>query len=521
MGTEDDGAPQGDLGELASEGILVLDSAGVVVRANIRAHELIPGIVSTLKGAEFWDVIPEDVVDQHQSHVNRALQSGKTYTVLHHDEFAGRWVEYAFMPAGDIVVVHLRDVSDRHRLMGLLRESERRSQGLFEANPNVMWVFDTESLQILAVNRAAIRFYGYSRDDFLAMTANKLYPDSDEKELRNSLPVMDAHPSAGAGTRLCKQRKRGGQVQMVELSGMVIDWSGKRAVLVTLADVTARYLSDAQLRNENAELELRMKERTRALQDALRELGALQYAMSHDMQSPLHAVDGFTKVLLSQYGEALGEQGRHYLNRIRAGTEKMARLIEDLRMLSRISRLAMNPQELDLSALALQVMENLQKREPSRVVDLEIEPGLTVFGDQELVTTALMAMLDNAWKFTSRKEQTWIKVGVALGKNREERVLFVSDNGAGYDPAYSSKLFTAFQRLHSSADFPGAGLGLVLVQRVAMRHGGQVWSESTPMSGATFYLSLPVKDASTKPEAATGAASASSGLPTQVQTANR
>ncbi|RZA14554.1 MAG: PAS domain-containing sensor histidine kinase, partial [Lysobacteraceae bacterium] len=388
-------------------------------------------------------------------------------------------------------VVHMRNVSERHRLMGLLRDSERRSQGLFEANPNIMWVFDASSLDILAANRAAVRFYGYSQSDFLAMTANKLYPDSDEQELRKSLPVLEAHPSAPGAMRLCKQRKRDGQVQMVEVSGLGVEWSGKRAVLVTVADVTTRYLADAQLRQENADIEARLKERTQALQEALRELGALQYAMSHDMQSPLHAVDGFTKVLANQYKEQLGEQGMHYLNRIQAATGKMARLIEDLRMLSRISRLAMNPQRFDLTPVCVSIVEGLRQRDRSRVVALEIEQSLPIHADQELLTTALMALLDNAWKFTSKKEQGWIKVGLAVGRRPGETVLYVSDNGAGYDPAYAGKLFTAFQRLHSSADFPGAGLGLVIVQRVALRHGGQAWAESTPLSGATFYLSLP------------------------------
>ncbi len=478
------------LDDLATEGILVLDAADIIVQANRRSHELLRGIQADLRGIDFWETVPEDLAEEHQGHARRALQSGKTYTFLFHDEFSARWVEFVLSRQAGDVVVHLRNVSERHRLMGLLRDSERRSQGLFESNPNIMWVFDAHTLDILAANRAAVRFYGYSQSEFMAMPANKLYPDSDEKELRSSLPVLDS-PNVGASMRLCKQRKREGQVQMVELSGLSVEWTGKRCVLVTVADVTTRYLADAQLRQDNVELEQRLKERTHALQDALRELGSLQYAMSHDMQSPLHAVDGFARVLAAQYGDRLGEQGMHYLARIQAATAKMAQLIEDLRMLSRISRLSMDVQRLDLTPLATAIVEKLQKRDPARNVTLEIEESMPIHGDQELMTTALVAMIDNAWKFTSRKDQGWIKVGFAVGKSAAETVLYVSDNGAGYDPLYAGKLFTAFQRLHSSADFPGAGLGLVILQRVAQRHGGTVWSESTPMSGATFYLSIP------------------------------
>jgi len=483
--------PAFELGDLSTEGILLLAFDGRILRANRRAHELMRDLRAPLEGAVFWDIIPEELATMHQPHARRALQSARPYTFLDHDEFSARWVEFALTAVDNGAVVYVRNVSERHRLMGLLRDSERRSQGLFEANPNIMWVFDASSLDILAANRAAVRFYGYSSAEFLAMTANKLYPDSDERELRKSLPVLEAHPSAPGAMRLCKQRKRDGQVQMVEVSGLGVEWSGKRAVLVTVADVTTRYLADAQLRQDNTDLEARLKERTQALQDALRELGSLQYAMSHDMQSPLHAVDGFTKILANQFREQLGEQGMHYLQRIQSATGRMARLIEDLRMLSRISRLALNPQRVDVSPVCQSIIEGLRQRDRTRSVELEIEPHLPVLADQELLTTALMALLDNAWKFTSKKEHGWIKVGLAAGRRAGETVLYVSDNGAGYDAAYAGKLFTAFQRLHSSADFPGTGLGLVIVQRVAQRHGGQAWAESTPLAGATFYLSLP------------------------------
>jgi light-regulated signal transduction histidine kinase (bacteriophytochrome) len=167
----------------------------------------------------------------------------------------------------------------------------------------------------------------------------------------------------------------------------------------------------------------------------------------------------------------------------------------------------------DVGQACLSIVEVLRKRDPVRRVELELEPGMRLQADPELMTTALTAMIDNAWKFTSRKEQGWIKVGLALSKNADEKVLFVSDNGAGYDPAYASKLFTAFQRLHSSADFPGAGLGLVMVQRVALRHGGQVWSESTGTSGATFYLSLPQENARPRSAAREARADATTAAP--------
>lgn len=479
--------------DLSGEGLLLLQGDGTVSMANGRAMAFLQCDRAALCGAQFWDAVSDEMAEKHEREAARALSGGREYTFLDFQKFEARWLEYTMKTHETGIVVQVRNVTERHRLMGLLRENERRSQELFEANPNVMWVCDADSLRILAVNGAAVAFYDHPRDEFLSFNALRLYADDSGTELRESLPGLVPGSAARIQLRLCRHKKSDGRVLVVEVSGRPVEWNGARALLVTVANVTGRHVSDSALRNEKAELEARLKDRTRELEEAYQELGAVTYAMSHDLQSPLHAVDGFAKTLTAQFAEALGEQGAHYLRRINASVSQMSRLIDDLRLLSRLSRMPMNVQDVDLAPICLSIMERLRQAEPGRYVELEIDPSLQVRGDRGLLTTAMVALIGNAWKFTSKKPQGWIRVGKAdaMAQQPGEQVLFVSDNGAGFDAQYAHKLFTNFQRLHSSADFPGAGLGLAIVRRITERHTGRVWAESVNLAGATFYMALP------------------------------
>jgi light-regulated signal transduction histidine kinase (bacteriophytochrome) len=181
----------------------------------------------------------------------------------------------------------------------------------------------------------------------------------------------------------------------------------------------------------------------------------------------------------------------HYVSRIQASTRQLARLVDDLRTLAQLSQLSGDLETVDLVPLCRSQIADLTKRDPDRVLALEMTATLPVVGDRRLLGMALACMLENAWKFTSKKTEAWIKVALLPGKLPDALVLVVSDNGAGFDAAYGEKLFSAFQRLHSSADFPGNGLGLAIVKGVAARHGGEVWAESAGQSGASFFMTLP------------------------------
>ena len=220
----------------------------------------------------------------------------------------------------------------------------------------------------------------------------------------------------------------------------------------------------------------------------IQELEAFSYTVAHDLRAPLARIDGFSQALLELQNERLDEEGKRYLHRVRAGTQRMCRLVDDLLMLSKVTRHEIRRERVDLSAVARSIAADLRQREPEREVECVIQPGLSASGDAALLHSALFNLLENAWKFTGKHAGARIELG-EMEKDGEP-VYFVRDDGAGFDMASSERLFQAFQRLHSSSDFPGSGVGLATVSRIVKRHGGRVWAESAPEMGATFYFSL-------------------------------
>jgi len=224
------------------------------------------------------------------------------------------------------------------------------------------------------------------------------------------------------------------------------------------------------------------------LERANKELEAFSYSVSHDLRAPLRAIDGFSKALLADHGTKLDDEGRFFLERVRAGTQRMAALIEDLLDLSRISRSHFRRQTVDLTEIASSAIAEIRRREPSREVIVEIAEGLSAQADARLITILLENLLGNAWKFTARQPAARI----ALGQERKgsESVFSVSDNGAGFDMAYAGKLFAPFQRLHPASEFEGTGIGLATVRRIISRHAGRVWAEAVVNGGARFFFTL-------------------------------
>jgi len=217
-----------------------------------------------------------------------------------------------------------------------------------------------------------------------------------------------------------------------------------------------------------------------------KELESFSYSVSHDLRSPLRSMDGFSLALLEDYGDKLDEEARDSLQRIRGASQRMGRLIDELLGLARVTRAELKIQEVDLSAIAEEIARTLTRAQPERRVRWDIERGIVVRGDHQLIAIAFQNLLDNAWKFTSKVGDAVIRVGTRHEEG--EPVCFVSDNGAGFDMAYSSRLFGAFQRLHHEADFPGTGVGLAIVQRVMHRHGWSLRADAALGRGATFYF---------------------------------
>ena len=239
----------------------------------------------------------------------------------------------------------------------------------------------------------------------------------------------------------------------------------------------------------NRTLEARVAARTRELTIANQELESFAYSVSHDLRAPLRAIDGFSRLLGERYGDAIQDEGREYLARVRNATGRMGMLIESLLKMARLGRGGIKPAPLDLSRMCAEIVAELRANEPGREVAVDIAPGLQATGDPSLVRNLLQNLVGNAWKFTRDRGDARIEVG-----RDGEGMFFVRDNGAGFAPEYAGKLFRPFQRLHSQEQFAGDGIGLASVKRIVERHGGAISAEGGLGTGATFRFSLPEPD---------------------------
>ncbi len=372
-----------------------------------------------------------------------------------------------------------------------LRTSEARLANIFNHAGDAIIGVD-EGQRIVAYNRTAEQIFGHAPTSVLGQPLDMLLPDAVLAAHRDHVRAFGRETGTtrvmGAGREVAG-RRADGSLFPAEVSISKVTEGDRSLFTAILRDVTERYRAEAEIRRLNEELEHKVAERTAQLQNANRELEAFSYSVSHDLRAPLRAIDGFSQALLEDYEAKLDDQGSHYLQRIRAATQRMGELIDDLLQLSRVSRAEMRRAKVDMSALAESVIDELRQGDPGRRVETAIQPGLEASGDPHLLRIVLVNLLSNAWKFTSRQPAARIEFG--FGGNDAEPAFFIRDNGAGFDMHYVDKLFGTFQRLHTPSEFPGTGIGLATVQRIIHRHGGQVRAEGAVGQGAAFYFTLP------------------------------
>jgi PAS domain S-box-containing protein len=404
-----------------------------------------------------------------------------------------RWLQIASSPEaqenGDVlwhgIVV---DITERKRAEGALHESEEKWRSLFEILPVGVSVIDSNHT-VTDLNSALSQILEITKEGLL----NGNYKG--RKYLRSDNTPMSAEEFPSI--RAAKEQEIIKNVEIgVEKENGTITWTNVSAapllsgvdVVIVTADITQRKQADEQIRQLNASLEQRVRERTALLQASNQELETFAYTISHDLRSPLRAMDSFSAMLVSDYSEKMDQQGLHYLARIREGSQRMGQLIEDLLNLSKVTRSELTRRQVDLSQLAQEMAAELISQSPQRSVEFDISPNLVVDGDAAMLKIVLENLLSNAFKFSNQREKASIQFGMSAQTG--ERVYFVRDNGVGFNMAYAGKLFAPFQRLHGIHEFPGSGIGLVTVQRIVARHGGRIWPEAAVNQGATFYFTL-------------------------------
>jgi PAS domain S-box-containing protein len=394
--------------------------------------------------------------------------------------------EQGLMVLGTIV-----DITERKRAEETLRRSREQIAGVIASAMDAIITVDEEQ-RVVLFNTAAERMFRRSSEEAIGQSLDRFIPERFHA-------IHHLHIQGFGRTNVTKRTMgdliaifglRGdGEEFPIEASISQLESENQRFYTVILRDITERKRHEEAILRMNDTLEQRVAERTAQLQAANKELEAFSYSVSHDLRAPLRHINGFSQILLEDYGDKLDEQGKSYIQLVCSASQEMAQLIDDILQLARVTRSEMSLETVNLSELAGAVIAALQERDPGRDTVISAEEGLLTYGDRRLLRIVLSNLLDNAWKFTSKRE----KAEIAFGKQQTdgETVYFVRDNGAGFDMAYADKLFGAFQRLHSPSEFEGTGIGLATVQRILQRHGGRIRAVGEVDKGAAFYFTLP------------------------------
>jgi PAS domain S-box-containing protein len=383
---------------------------------------------------------------------------------------------------------------ERRETETALRTSESRFRGLSESSPIGVYQFDAQG-NCIYVNKRWSEITGLTYEEAMFKGWRKILP------AEQLLPLQNAWQEFINGTgdftyKLCFQHRDGSTRWILFHARRVAAFGHDTGGFVgTIDDITAEMEAEAEIRRLNTGLEERVAERTAQLAAANAELEAFSYSVSHDLRSPLRAIDGFSRAIAEDYAPAFDDNGRDYLRRIRDASQRMAQLIDDLLRLSRATRTQMRLDTIDLAELARTIAAELREADtPGRIVEFTCPPTLPVRADRELMRIVLDNLLGNAWKYTRKQPTPKIEFSLspAPPENGEPQtqIYTISDNGAGFDMRYAGKLFAPFQRLHSRTEFEGTGIGLATVRRIITRHGGRVWAESAPGQGTRIHFTL-------------------------------
>jgi PAS domain S-box-containing protein len=485
--------------ESITEAFYTVDRQWRFTYVNHQAERVARRSRAEMLGRTVTEVFPSFAGGRFEREFKRALADGRS---VHFEEFsqaAGVWMDVYAYPSPQGLAVYFQDITEARQAREALQGSEERHRLLFEASMDA--IFSTDwSGNILAANAAACQMFGMTQEQLRAQRAYGLVAPH-EARLQGMLEVLEQ--TGRSRGQLTMVRADGTRFE-AEISAAHFEGSdGHQYGKVLVRDITQLLAYQAEILALNDSLARRVRERTAELETANEDLGAANaeleaanadlrafaHSLAHDLRTPIAAIDAFGAALQQRLEDA-GERERGYVERIRLAAQQLDQYVEALLSQARIANAQMQATRIDLSAMAESVLADLRLQAPARAVVTNVQPNLGATGDPTLLRMALENLLCNAWKFTSGRELA--QIGFSAAEEEEGFTTFcVTDNGAGFAPEYAHKLFGAFQRLHTQAEFPGTGIGLANVHRIIARHGGRIWAVAAEDAGASFYFTLP------------------------------
>jgi PAS domain S-box-containing protein len=479
----------------APEAIVVYDAdINRFVDANRKAEKLFGCSREELLkyGPERFYPIPQpnghSVDNSIWEHIQRALDGEEPVfeRTIHTTEEKDHYckVQLVRLPSAEhrLLRASFIDITEHKRAEEALRQEKLFSDTIIKSLPGIFYVVSRQG-RFIRWNKAVEDLLEVTSDQLSHMGVLETFHE-DDRELV-ACKMMELLEKGHAETEARSSAKGS---PYFYFSAQRMDVGDESYIVGTALDITDRKRVEGEVRKLNEELEQRVAERTAQFAASNKELEAFSYSVSHDLRAPLRSIDGFSHLIEEEYRDQLDAKGKDYLSRVRKGCRRMSQLIDDLLNLSRITRSEITRKTVDLGALAREITTTLQTTEPERPAEFVIAENLQVNADENLARIVLENLFANAWKFT--KDRVPAKIELGMTQRDKTPVYFIRDNGIGFDMTYASKLFQPFQRLHSLDDFPGTGIGLATVQRIILRHGGQIWAEGEVNHGAAFFFTL-------------------------------